>query len=227
MRFPNLAYRGGLPDKVQLVKETTRKELTEAGVQILGISEPLAFEVPASDIGVLTSEKKYEESSTFTRYYNTESVRHWAEGGSDMFDFVFVRNWYYWSVHGNIPLRIANEMYQSEPGRKDIRSGGDAGCRPPDTWAKWDAGRWVIRHYHIDSQEGLNLFVQTVKKHGLVEGYERNLRIPPDYPDWEEFCSVVNVPGAIYASRLASEGSFLNPEVERCWNLWRRARDSA
>src|SRR6478736_3866736 len=48
--------------------------------------------------------------------------------------FRFERRWYYWSVDGPVPLAIAEELYAMEHHR-DIRSGGDCGCRPPATWA--------------------------------------------------------------------------------------------
>lgn len=55
----------------------------------------------------------------------------------DACEFKFTRAWSYWVVDGNVPLDIANELYVNPEARKYVRSGGDCGCRPPETWASW------------------------------------------------------------------------------------------
>jgi hypothetical protein len=75
--------------------------------------------------------------------------------------FVFTRAWSYWIVGGKVPLGVANKLYRLN--KEKIRSGGDCACRSPETWAR----EGFIDTYHIDSQEGLNLFVKTIKEHGL------------------------------------------------------------
>jgi len=82
--------------------------------------------------------------------------------------FEFERAWYYWMVSGNVPLAVAQEMYENPVGKQDVRVIGHCGCPPPHEWTTLVKDRPVITHYHIDSQEGLNLFVATLKKHGLV-----------------------------------------------------------
>lgn len=123
--------------------------------------------------------------------------------------FKFVRAWYYWMVAGKVPLKVAQELYKSELGKKDVRVVGHCGCPPPEGWATWldddglllisleedekikntfnelswplpggyravlkedfpKVGRQYITSYHIDSQEGLNLFIDTLKHHQLV-----------------------------------------------------------
>lgn len=77
--------------------------------------------------------------------------------------FEFHRAWYYWMVSGNVPMDAANEMYADPVGVTDVRVVGHCGCPPPKEWEY----QGHISHYHIDSQEGLNLFVQTMKRHGL------------------------------------------------------------
>lgn len=79
-------------------------------------------------------------------------------------EFTFTRAWYYWVVKGRVPLAVAQEMYSHPVGRKDIRVDGFSGGIEP----RKRAVRGYIHGYHIDSQEGLNIFVETMKKHGLV-----------------------------------------------------------
>lgn len=44
---------------------------------------------------------------------------------------------YYFTVDGPVPLAIAEALYATPVGRTDIRAKGDAGCRPPATWATY------------------------------------------------------------------------------------------
>jgi hypothetical protein len=55
----------------------------------------------------------------------------------DACEFKFTRAWSYWVVDGNVPLDIANELYADPEAKKYVRSGGDCGCRSPETWATW------------------------------------------------------------------------------------------
>jgi hypothetical protein len=66
--------------------------------------------------------------------------------------FTFHRAWYYWVVHGNVPLKIAQELYADEEGKKNVRVMGDCGCPAPVNP--------IISTYHIDSLKGLKLFVE-------------------------------------------------------------------
>ena len=79
--------------------------------------------------------------------------------------FTFRRAWYYWMVKGPMPLEAAEEMYKHEDGRKDVRVAGHCGCPLPAEWADGD----FVNSYHIDTQEGLDLFARTVRAHGLVD----------------------------------------------------------
>lgn len=160
-----------------------RKELMEAGITVFPLHAPVQSEVPSSLLGVLTKDEKQL--------------------------FKFHRAWYYWVASGNVPLEVAQELYsKGKVGHDEIRSGGDCGCRPPETWTEWhdelgrvlvpmkqkeeiekvrkylDAdffdkhvfvedpaavGHGFVTTYHIDSQEGLNLFVKTLREHKLVD----------------------------------------------------------
>jgi hypothetical protein len=130
-------------------------------------------------------------------------------------DFTITYYNYYFVVNGNVPLAVAEELYAIEPtGRMDIRSGGDCGCRPPETWAHrikpngkeavakeesdkilialsegseiykaaMKTGKWdlcdsqeeylsypaFVSTYHIDSELGLYIFLQILRKHNLI-----------------------------------------------------------
>jgi len=78
--------------------------------------------------------------------------------------FEFRRAWYYWMVEGPVPLKVAQEMYAHKNGCRDVRVSGHCGCPPPEEWATGG----FVRNYHIDTQEGLDLFARTVRAHGLV-----------------------------------------------------------
>lgn len=68
------------------------------------------------------------------------------------------------------PLNVAIEMYENPNGRKDIRVAGHCGCPHPSEWVfnHKVAGLEVVDNYHIDTQEGLNYFVSTLKTRGIV-----------------------------------------------------------
>lgn len=87
--------------------------------------------------------------------------------------FTFERAWYYYRVSGLVPIAMAREMYADPIGQRDVRAAGDCACRPPEQWARAyaTAGGFVVcvDHYHIDSAEGLALFVRMAHKHGVVE----------------------------------------------------------
>lgn len=73
--------------------------------------------------------------------------------------FTFRRCWYYWSVGGHVPAHVARELYDHPIGAADVRVDGHCG-KPAPTGA--------VNSYHIDSAAGLRLFVDTIRKHGLV-----------------------------------------------------------
>ena len=113
--------------------------------------------------------------------------------------FKFVYLWHYWTVEGNVPLSVAQELYD-DPVSSDIRVIGHAGAPAPDDWVKYideegrilhkveDAehmsmkeradmrfvadpqseGKPVIPWYHIDTETGLRVFVDALKRHGVV-----------------------------------------------------------
>lgn len=151
--------------------EIIRDELAEAGIVALLLpgEDVSKHEVPWQVMGVLGAQSfmaeitKYPESSSVRKMMKAEFV------DSEVASFRFKRAWYYWMVGGYVPLNVALELYENPVGKKDIRVDGHAGCPSPNEYLKHPliAGQHCIRSYHIDSQEGLNLFVATLKKHNL------------------------------------------------------------
>lgn len=74
--------------------------------------------------------------------------------------FTFERYWRYYVVDGHVPAEAAAELYADPVGHTDIRVDGMSGGCPP--------GAWGCSKYHIDSTQGLGLFVATLRRNGLV-----------------------------------------------------------
>ena len=56
-------------------------------------------------------------------------------------------------------IKIDEKLYENPIGKKDIRVAGDCGCPQPKEWAEGD----YVTSYHIDSLQGLKLFVDGIK----------------------------------------------------------------
>lgn len=79
-------------------------------------------------------------------------------------DFTFRRAWYYWVVTGPMPLAVAQALYdEHEIVRRDVRAAGHC-CRlrPGDPGATADLG--FLDCYHVDSQEGLTLLCEEIRR---------------------------------------------------------------
>lgn len=143
------------------------EELEKAGIKPFKTSQSDKphYDVPYAVIGALGSEYLDDENQ---RMFDRIGTR--PEFLKDMASFVFTRAWYYWCVSGYVPLPIAEEMYANPNGKSDIRVAGHCACPPPSEWMVKHkvCGMDVVDGYHIDTQEGLNYFVQTMIKHGLV-----------------------------------------------------------
>lgn len=63
--------------------------------------------------------------------------------------FTFVRTWWKYEVQGLVTTEVAKDLDRSLVGQQDIKRIGEI---------------WVI-----DTEVGLHLFVQTLRKHGLVD----------------------------------------------------------
>ena len=137
-----------------------REELEKAGITPFEILKGKS-EVPYSVIGLLGHEDFDDQTVDFFKR-NTCSI--------DLASFHFRRNWYYWSVRGYVPLDVAEIIYANPNGVTDIRAAGHCACPHPDEQVDsiLVCGYQVVSSYDIDTQEGLNYFVQVLKEHGLV-----------------------------------------------------------
>lgn len=140
-------------------------ELEKAGIDIYNLREPTNREVPYLYYGGIGGEPLDEEARGFMDRHGIA-----IDSLKGFVSFTFERAWYYWIVRGYVPLDIAVEMYENPKGKKDIRVDGHCACPHPADWKVKHkvCGMNVVDHYHIDSQAGLNYFVDTLKKHGLV-----------------------------------------------------------
>lgn len=92
--------------------------------------------------------------------------------------FTFWRAWYYWVVNGNVPIDIALELYADPVGKTDVRVDGHCGCPEPEYLGK----RGAVTCYHIDTEIGLRLFADTIRKHGMDKGQGMSPNNPRDRP---------------------------------------------
>jgi hypothetical protein len=149
-------------------------ELELAGIHqiVLDESERQNHEVPFTVIGLLGAthfRKEWDEmlikSPGLVKLFSPKNI-------TPHVSFIFCRAWYYWIVTGFVPLHVAEELYADPIGKKDVRVSGHCGCPAPKEWIKdrqLIAGHQCVESYHIDSQEGLNLFVRTLRAHSLVD----------------------------------------------------------
>ena len=81
------------------------------------------------------------------------------------YGWLFTRAWYYWVAKAGdgvvLPFNLADELYEQN---KDVRVAGHCGAPAPREWYRlpWCVG---VDLYHIDTQEGLNLFVKYLQRH--------------------------------------------------------------
>lgn len=74
------------------------------------------------------------------------------------FSWTFKRAWNYYVAEGpGIPSDLAEEFHAQWG--KEVRVDGHCGCPSPLEWFKG----FACGHYHIDTQEGLNAFVELLK----------------------------------------------------------------
>jgi hypothetical protein len=119
-----------------------RNELEAAGIEVVSVGMSRDAEVPASLVGKLGP-------------------------------FTFTRGWRYWTVRGPMPLAAAQEMYADPVGVVAVRVAGNCTCPAPvapwiETRRDANGDRYpIVDSYDIDSPEGLRLFADTVRRHGL------------------------------------------------------------
>jgi hypothetical protein len=154
-----------------------REELALAGIRSLRLpnEEGKHPEVPRTVFGFLGGKAFFGELAQFdeerTESYlglvNFQVLQSCAE-------FRFARQWSYYIATGYVPMEVAIELYEHPIDRKDVRVQGHCGCPDPREYRPVQngpliAGMRCVDCYHIDSQEGLNLFVETLRRHRLFE----------------------------------------------------------
>ena len=78
--------------------------------------------------------------------------------------WTFRRAWRYWRARADdglvLPFALADELYALD---KSVRVAGHCGAPAPREWYKepWRRG---VSSYHIDTQEGLNLLAQFIRR---------------------------------------------------------------
>ena len=142
-----------------------RQELEKADLLVLSRGKPGHSEVPFTLYGVEGGKPFDEKTVNYMERHGIDN-----EFANQFFSFVFTRAWYYWVVSGFVPLDIAMKIYENANGRNDVRAAGHCGapnpCEVKDQ--RRICGMNVVSSYHIDTQEGLNFFVETLRKHQLI-----------------------------------------------------------
>jgi len=153
--------------------EEVIEELTHAGIIPVFPVTIKCSEVKTSVAGVLGCWYDPEEVKTSVNRYKILKETNFLNLAKDLFRYKFIRAWTYWICSGPVPLVVAKELYSNIIGKYSIRVDGHCGCPPPeDPWLKPYDGPYgedgsAVYSYHIDSVEGLKLFVDTLKKYKL------------------------------------------------------------
>jgi len=142
--FPNLAGNQYCDDWIE-------KELIAAGITISSGRKNWK-KYRAKYRLIIEGQKSLYESESYIYMNNSEVPFHIM---GKLNGFIFERDWYYYRVKGKVPFEIAKKIYDDPIGKKKVRVNGNAGRIAP----KGD-----IDSYHIDNQEGLNLFVKYIKE---------------------------------------------------------------
>lgn len=162
--FPsNLAKSTNFPNMAGVTEcdRWIEKELHEAGIPIRsGFENWRLREGTKVNTGIIVVKNL---GDYIHKYRSKSEVPYHVIGNLGDGKFIFKRAWYYWMVRGNVPLKIANKLYENPIGARDVRVAGHCGCPPPKKWTQRINGKRCVTSYHIDSQEGLNLFVEAVK----------------------------------------------------------------
>ncbi len=130
------------------MNEELREELVTAGIEVVEPTEEVAARLKAEGY--------------FTTYVTGQLHRQ----GKPVMEFK--RCWYYWEVNGRIPYRAAMALWRNPVGRQYVRAAGVSGGDDPRNWMDHDSRGAYIETYHIDTQEGLSLFVATLRKYKVV-----------------------------------------------------------
>lgn len=168
-----------------------RKELLKAGVDIVELPSPMQREVPSSVIGLLPGFRFHRAWYYWvvTGEVPLNVARELYEDPNGIEDVRVAGNCgcpppEKWVEHYDengmqlAPLDQENEIlaYENDPETsdfmKEIVEKVRATVRYVEDPAN-EAAKSVVTSYHIDTQEGLNFFVSTLRKHGVVPPKEK------------------------------------------------------
>lgn len=153
--------------------EEVIEELTHAGIIPIYPVTVKHSEVKTSVVGVLGCWYDPEEIKVSLNKSSILQEMDFLELTKDLFRYIFSRAWTYWVCHGPVPLTVAKELYSTEIGKKSVRVTGNCTCPPPkDPWLNPYDGPYgtegsAVYLYHIDTVEGLRLFVDKLKEYKL------------------------------------------------------------
>lgn len=145
--------------------EFIRHELETAGIKIIEGVDGQRNEVPYNVVGVLGG--RGLSDSEVEAFQNSKILKLNKKILIDGYPYVFIRNWNYYVVIGLISLSAAKEIYRQTSGT--VRVAGHCANPDPSAWINRSTvlGQQVVSGYHIDDQDGLNLFVQILRENNL------------------------------------------------------------
>jgi hypothetical protein len=103
----------------------------------------------------------------------------------------FERYWRYWVARGPVPLSVARELYADPIGKESVRADGHCGCPPPEEWVEWVDGEPCVTAYHIDTAEGLALFIGKMRSYTNLKAEKEALKAQLEtYGELKSFSTV-------------------------------------
>ena len=153
--------------------EEVIEELTHAGIIPVYPVTVKHSEVKVSVVGVLGCWYDPEDIKVSLSQFRTLQEMDFLKSTEGFFRYTFSRAWTYWVCYGPVPLIVAKELYSTEVGKNFVRIDGDCTCPPPEDphLRPYDGPHGTegsaVYMYHIDTVEGLRLFVDKLKEYKL------------------------------------------------------------
>ena len=153
--------------------EEVIEELTHAGIIPVYPVTVKYSEVKTSVVGVLGCWYDPEEVKVNSSQFRVLQEMDFLTMAKKFFRYTFSRAWTYWVCSGPVPLTIAKELYSTEVGKNFVRVKGDCTCPPPEDPrlepydGPYGTEGSAVYLYHIDTVEGLKLFVDKLKEYKL------------------------------------------------------------
>lgn len=154
---------------VKSCDETIEKELQEAGIEILHLRMPEHSEVPANIVGKCNN------------FIFTRAWRYWVVNGYMPLEYAIEM----YDKYKDLMIRVGGHAGNMRPEKwarpkdfekrcietlpiENLMNGKISGDAANKVYSKIrKEGDQFIRHYHIDTQEGLNQFVKMIKDNNI------------------------------------------------------------